>query len=148
MSISKDLEAVVARNLQDADLVFLANLANKADVGFEVTLFVKGCIITGKLISGKKYYSALSEKFDSYSPDSYGALVKEYLLESHKIYSATEEEIAIDDDSEDKDIPLNFMHLENVSLHSGGGAFQQINGGLLRLKIEEVDGYIFGAAKN
>lgn len=105
-------------------------------------------MITGKLISGKKYYAAMQEKFESFGPDSYGALMKEHFSISYQVYDP---EIKDEDTGEDvikDELPLNFIHLENVSLQTGNGGFTAINGGLLRLKIEEVDGYIFGASTN
>lgn len=148
MSESNEVEKVVARKLQDADLIYFTNLANKTDVGVDITLFVKGTLLSGTIISGKKYFEAMHQKFESYGDKSYGFLLKDYFSKLLNMYTPGYVDNGEGEEVENKDIPLNFMHLENVSLQSGGGVFNNINGGLLRLKIEEIDGYIFGSTSN
>ncbi|MEN4580216.1 hypothetical protein [Pantoea agglomerans] len=148
MSDSDEMQAVVSRKLHDMDLIFFANLVNRSEVGVALTLFISGTLITGSLISGKKYYAAMQDKFVSYDADSYGAFLKEHFSNSHQIYDPEIKDVDAGEEASQKSLPLNFIHLENVSFQTGSGAFTALNGGLLRLKIEEVDGYILGSSSN
>jgi len=144
MSELKELQSVEARKLRDNDLLFLANLVNRSEAGVDLTLLVSGTLITGTLISGKKYYTLMQDKFSSFSQNSYGSLVKEYFADVCEVYTPQPENAG----DENNEIPLNFIHLEEVAMQTGNGGFSSINGALLRLKIEEVDGYIMGASEN
>lgn len=149
MSEPNEEPSVVARKLSDFDLSVFANLVNHTEVGVGLTLLVGGTLISGTLISGKKYYAALQERFSSYSPDSYGSVLKEHFSNCYEVYAP--ENITEGSDTADAnqtEIPLNFIHLEDVSLQGGNGGFTAINGALLRLKIEEIDGHIFGTTSS
>ena len=56
-----ELQEVLSFKVKDSDLSFLNGMVNKLDFGIGITLFVKGCVITGSLISGRKYYSIVSD---------------------------------------------------------------------------------------
>ncbi|CAI1502617.1 Uncharacterised protein [Serratia grimesii] len=136
MSEENEEQVVISRKLQDADLLKFADLANKYDYSIGITILSKGVLITGRTISGKQYYNSIADASGS-------APIAEYFRKvSAPLYTLQDgENVAT------VNFPLNFIHLENVSMKSGDGLFSQLNGALLRIKIEEIDGYILGESK-
>lgn len=46
----------------------LVGIANTSDVQFGVTLFVEGIVISGQLVSGKRYFEAFAQEFSAAYP--------------------------------------------------------------------------------
>lgn len=141
MSDSEDLlPEVNANKLRDVDLCFFTHIANIENIGVVLTIFVKGNLFSGELISGSEFYKKSAEKYSSSKEDSVGELVKqhfEYRIEAYAdLYKEPEKALS--------QLEITFLHLKDVSMYTGGGHIQSIEGGLLRLKIEEIDGYILG----
>ncbi|MFH4258541.1 hypothetical protein WAJ21_19150, partial [Acinetobacter baumannii] len=114
-----------------------------ADAGAYITIFTKCGVITGKIISGKKYYESIEKSYSTYQQGTNGAITYQYFQDAKKNY--TEEADWVDD--EGASYPLNFMHLEDVSIMVGTGAWRGFSNGLLRIKIEEIDGHMLGKAQ-
>lgn len=138
MSKDNEIENVLARKMRDADLVFLAQIANNINFGMGITLFCKGTLITGTTISGKEYYESVAASFGPQSSGE-GSIADYFSKTAENVYTEKK-------DTPDYEIPLNFIHLKNVAFSSGNGQFIPYNGAFLRLKIEEIDGHIIGAA--
>lgn len=132
----KSIEEVISRSIYDRDLEYLADLVDKLDIDIAVTLMVKGLLVSGMLVSGKKYYSQVSEHLQS-SGDAAKA-ISQYFSERATSFDAEKSEGA----------ELNFLNLINISFLKGDGQMGDINGARLRLKIEEIDGYILGKPRN
>lgn len=130
---------VNALKLRDIDLCVFADIANIHNVGLDLTLFVKGSVFSGQLISGREFYKLQSEKYSSFKADTIGSLVKQHfdarIQAYEKIYEVNE--------VENTDPDVSYLHLNKVSMQVGGTKVN-IERGLLRLKIEEIDGYILG----
>lgn len=129
-------QEVISRSIYDRDLEFLAGLVERVDIDIGVTLMVKGLLVSGMLVSGKKYYTQASEHLQS-SGEAAKAI-------SH-YFSAKADNFGL---QQSEDAELNFLNLINIAFLKGDGQMGDINGGRLRLKIEEVDGYILGTPKN
>lgn len=61
MSEEVELQHVLALKVKDQDLMFLNDIVNRTNCGIGITLFVKGNVISGSLIAGRKYYGFVSE---------------------------------------------------------------------------------------
>ncbi|HBQ0245826.1 TPA: hypothetical protein ACWSJ0_002263 [Klebsiella pneumoniae] len=140
MDSKDEMQIVVARKLRDKDICHYVNMANLTDVGVYITLFTKCGVITGKIISGKKYYESIEKSYSTFQEGTNGAMIYQYFQEAKKNY--TEEADWVED--EGASYPLNFMHLEDVSIMVGTGALREFSNGVLRIKIEEIDGYMLG----
>lgn len=135
MSELNEVSNVIANKITDVDLVFIAGLANKLDLGIGLTLFVKGSVISGKTIPGSAYYNHLISSLEEYQDSSKVGVFADFLKEA-------EDSFTIDKIEEMED--FEFIHLMDVSTKNGDGSFSSINGGPIRLKIQEIDGYILG----
>lgn len=135
-----DRQEVVARKMVDADLIFLVEIANKFGAWTGVTLFTKGIVITGLIISGKEYYEKVA---DSFGPkDENKVSVGDYFRNvSDSLYTNG-------DGADETEFPTNFMHLKDVKVSAGSGGLTPYNNAFLRVKIEEIDGHIIGSASN
>ncbi|AUW08861.1 hypothetical protein [Klebsiella michiganensis] len=143
MDSKVEMQPVIARKLRDKDIGHYVDMANVADAGAYITIFTKCGVITGKIISGKKYYESIEKSYSTYQQGTYGAITYQYFQNAKKNY--TEEADWVED--EGASYPLNFMHLEDVSIMVGTGEWRGFSNGLLRIKIEEIDGYMLGKAQ-
>ncbi|WP_380180984.1 gas vesicle accessory protein GvpU [Kalamiella sp. sgz302252] len=140
MSEPSEMTNVFASKMRDADLNFIANIASKLGVGLGVTLFVKGALVTGNTISGKEYYEQIVEFFGETQEGSVEQAIANYFKRTGEAYYTPEDDEA--------SVPLNFLHLKDVSFRLGSEQFSQHKNGLLRIKIEEIDGFMLGISTN
>ncbi|MCU6674660.1 gas vesicle accessory protein GvpU [Leclercia adecarboxylata] len=131
-----EIREVISRSIYDNDLGFLAELIEKLDIEIGITLMVKGLLVSGMLVSGKKYYTQVSEQLQS-SGEAAKAI--------SQYFSAKAENFGIEKPEEAE---FNFLNLINIAFLKGDGQMGEVNGGRLRLKLEEVDGYILGKPSN
>ncbi|MCG1031782.1 hypothetical protein J5S76_07285 [Bacillus amyloliquefaciens] len=129
-------QEVISRSIYDRDLEFLADLVEKLDIEIGITLMVKGLFVSGMLVAGKKYYTQVSEHLQS--SGEAGKAISKY-------FSAKADNFGIEQSEE---VELNFLNLINIAILKGDGQMGDLNGGRLRLKLEEVDGYILGKPSN
>lgn len=130
-----ELNEVLAYKMKDADLLTIADLANEINSEIGITLFVKGALVTGITISGSKYYEANIKAISEISSTT-SQLLSRHFREGLSYYQAGE--------NENFEYPQNFLHLKDVSFKLGEGKLSPVPNGLLRIKIEEVDGFILG----
>lgn len=136
MSDQDELNQVVAFKVKDEDLLFLNQMVNRFDLGIGITLFSQGNVISGQLISGKKYYALIASKIKAAGPA--GEALSHYFDNKGAVgYTSEDPEF---------DYPNNFLHLESIKVQRGDGQMGPINDALLRIKIEETEGHILGNA--
>lgn len=129
-----ELQEVLSFKVKDSDLSFLNGIVNKADFGIGITLFVKGCVITGSLISGRKYYRIVSDNLKSSG----------VVGESLSAYFEVKGRDGYTSPDPDFEYPNNFLHLENIKILGGSGVIRSLSDAMLRVKIEEIDGHFIG----
>ena len=106
-----------------------------------ITLFVNGLIVTGSLISGKKYYEGLTEQIGTFN-DNLAGLLMEQANEIYKTYDAAETDIEADYSQ------LGFIHLEDAKVMStDGNCLPTDEGAFWRGKLSSIDGFILGTVK-
>ncbi|MDM3548139.1 MULTISPECIES: hypothetical protein [Serratia] len=124
--------------VRDETLTFLCKMAN-LNIGVGITLLIKGTVLTGTLISGDKYFKAIAEKFNALGSGEVASLVSNFFedfgRETYSIVEGVEPP------------PTNFLHLANVEIVNGNGQMIGMSDGLLRVKIEEIDGSMLGQLK-
>ncbi|MUO27454.1 MULTISPECIES: gas vesicle accessory protein GvpU [Rhizobium/Agrobacterium group] len=107
-----------------------------------VTLTVKGVIVSGMLVGGKKYFEELSKlmKISSQAPND----ISDFLGNAWKEYTAIYEQP--EGASEDwQPAPIGYVHLMNARFYAPGQAPLPENQGVLwRGKLSSVDGFIIG----
>ncbi|END6102915.1 gas vesicle protein [Yersinia enterocolitica] len=128
------IQEVISYKMKDADLMYLASIAN-VGAGITITLFTKGIIISGTLTSGKEYYNSVASNLVNIG--ELGSQVAEYFSNAGKT-------LYTQDDNNSKELPLNFLHLKQFATHKNDGGLVHRTGSLLRVKIEEIDGYYLG----
>jgi hypothetical protein len=127
----------VARKIHDRDLNFLVQVANFANSNNGVTLLSKGALISGIIISEKEYYESVAS---SYGERGEGApSIAEYFWVRSDNSPKPEEGESVKE--------FNFINLKNVKVNTGN-SLTNLNGGFIRMKLEEVDGYILGTMNN
>ncbi len=73
---------VISRSIYDQDLEYLVNVVERANIDIGITLLVKGLLVSGMLVSNKKYYTQVSD--DLQLSGDIGASIAEYFKERAK----------------------------------------------------------------
>jgi len=116
---------------KDNILEFFVKAANIHDFTLDITLNVKGAVITGTIVSAKEYFETLSEIFDD------GNEVAQKLSEQ---LSRAGESAHSDGSSE-----ANFIHMKETKVYCGDSKSTPSKGEILwRGKLSEVDGFFLG----
>lgn len=119
----------------DSDLMFLTKYINETKRSFGVTLFIRGAIINGWIISGSEYYSAVLERLEGDGEEA--SPYTDYFEKMKEQYTGDKlKELEVH----------SFLHLSNVKIKIDNGSFKNIVGSCLRVKLEEIDGYMIGAS--
>lgn len=137
-SSQEELKLAFDGNSVDWFLQKLVIAANTGSLEFGITLFVEGLIISGQLVSGKKYFSTIGKEFsDAYSEDPETKENLKAAFESNgDIYNHEPDEIVS---------PPNFIHLINARCYSQDGRSLPNNRGVAwRGKINAVSGFNLG----
>ncbi|WP_172370395.1 gas vesicle accessory protein GvpU [Sporosarcina jiandibaonis] len=116
---------------KDNILEFLVQAANKHDFNLDITLNVKGAVITGTLVSAKEYFSTLSSTLEG--GNDIAQMLSEELDQA--------EEIAQKND----DTEANFLHMKDAKVYCGDSKPTPSKGQILwRGKLSEIDGFFLG----
>lgn len=124
-------QKVLTSKVRDNVLLNIVNMVNYDEVTLGMTLFCNGIVIGGDVISGKEYFSTMAD------------LTKDKSQQISELYQEVGATFYNETDEAKEQIPLNYIHMKNVVLHSGG-QLTPFNGGLIRLSIDEIDGHIIG----
>ena len=117
--------------MKDSILEFFVQAANKHDFSLDITLNVKGAVITGTIISAKEYFSMLSELFED------GDEVAQML--SDQLENAGE---AADSQGHAE---AYFVHMKDTKVYCGDSKPTPSKGEILwRGKLSEIDGFFLG----
>lgn len=115
-------------------------VSNGVEIG--ITFSVNGLIISGILVSGKKYFEELSKtmKAASRQPDDISSALGDAWRQYTSIYEEPE------DAPEDwRPGPVGYVHLMNARFYSAGQKPIPNNQGVLwRGKLSSVDGFFIG----
>ena len=130
-SENDDRQEVVASKVRDNLILNIVNMVNYEKLNLGMTLFCKGLVIGGDVISGKEYLETMAE------------LTKEKSSLLSKLYEDVGNAFYNELDEDKKHIPVNYIHMKNVVLYDAG-QLNPLSGGLIRIRIDEIDGHIIG----
>jgi hypothetical protein len=117
--------------VKDNILEFFVQAANKHDFSLDITLNVKGAVITGTMVSAKEYFNALSETLED--GNEIAQAVSEQLGKSGEAAEAN------------PDSEAYFIHMKNTKVYCGDSKPTPSKGEILwRGKLTEVDGFFLG----
>jgi len=118
------------------------NLANNTTAGIEIslTLNIGGFLISGTLVGGKKYFSAVSELLSTANTNMPEiSEVWKGIANYGEIYEASAEKGELEKNPQ-------YVHLQNAKTFStSGSAIQAGPGGWWRGRVTEVSGFSFGS---
>ncbi|PLR66646.1 gas vesicle accessory protein GvpU [Bacillus sp. UMB0893] len=116
---------------KDSVLEFFVKASNKHAFSLDITLNVKGSVISGTMVSAKEYFDALSETFED------GSEIAQELSEQLSIASESVES--------NGDAEAHFIHLKNTKVYIGDSKSTPSKGQILwRGKLKEIDGFFLG----
>lgn len=134
----QELKLALHGNSVDWFLQSLVSVVNEGPVEFGITLFSEGLIISGLLVSGRKYFSTFASEFSGAYPgdEETKATIK----------AAFESNSAIYDHEPDVEVPPpQFIHLINARCFSHNGQPLPNNRGVAwRGRINAVSGFNLG----
>lgn len=115
----------------DSILEFFVEASNRHGFSLDITLNMKGSMVSGTTISAKEYFEILSEKFED------GKEVAQQV--SKKLANASETA------EENSEKGASFIHLKNTRIYCGDSKPTPSNGKIVwRGKLNEVDGFFLG----
>jgi len=135
----EELRIAIDGRSTDWFLQKLVSLANTMGLSFGVTLFVEGVMISGMLVSGKRYFEAFADEFSSNYPgdDEAKEEVRGGIASHTAIYAG--------DDSDNEPPPPQYIHLVDARCFAPGGQPIPTNRGVLwRGRINAVSGFNLG----
>lgn len=119
----------------------LVGIANTSNVQFGITLFVEGIVVSGQLVSGKRYFEVFAEEFSAAYPGS--ADEKEDIRRAFASHASIYDN---GDDTQQSSTPPQFIHLIESRCFSPGGQPLPGNRGVLwRGKVNAVSGFTLGS---
>lgn len=115
---------------KDSILEFFVEAANKDDFSLDITLNVKGAVITGTLVSAQEYFHMLSETFEGGNETAQ--------MVSDQLEKAGEA-------SRTNDTEAHFLHMKDTKVYCGDSKPTPSKGKILwRGKLSEIDGFFLG----
>lgn len=133
MNVVQDVELLEQIRLIER----LEQFDSEMSVSFPITLFVNGAIISGDLITLKKYYECLSENYKELKSDNeLDKIIPETFSDFYsqkKNYLEGKENTTHD-----------FIHLKNVKILNQNSMI--LRDAFLRVKVNSVDGFFLGKA--
>lgn len=137
-------------------LQVFVELANEEPFEMPVTLASGGLIVSGQLVSGRRYFEGFAEEFSAAIPDTTEDVTtywRDFLAGfGSSIYGAREEEPDgaphEDASAEAEDDPADphYIHLRDARIfHAGNSHAPLVAGVWWRARIEAVDGFFLGA---
>lgn len=127
----------------DSHLQHLVRMVNNAetDFSFGITLFTSAGVVTGSLISRKKYFEKFGQSFKSGFDQSFPDTDWQYIADSFAAKGTEGDDLPEGDEYE---CPPQFVHLDGASLLSGDGSLIMKSGILWRGKLQAVTGFTLG----
>lgn len=130
-----------------ADII--ASLVNLMELPVGVTLFIKGMVLTGMLVSEREYLDALSDTFTTLARQSFrpsDAKEVEDLEAAFSYRDMTEHDPAAVEEDADALPPVRFLHLKDpmILTPQPGISFGHSGFPILRLRLTMVDGWMLG----
>nr|WP_026694736.1 gas vesicle accessory protein GvpU [Peribacillus kribbensis] len=115
---------------QDNILEFFVQAANNHDFALDITLNVKGAVITGTMVSAKEYFDTLSETFE----------------DGNDLAQAISEQLSqAGESAQNGDSKANFIHMKEAKVYCGDSKPTPSKGKILwRGKLSEIDGFFLG----
>ena len=121
----------------DVVLQALVDTVNHGDTEFPLTLSMGGMIVTGTLVSGRKFFDGLAAEFAEASPSAKTVWRKSFRLLGSAYYPASKQELSKS--------PPHYFHLRDAHFLGPTPAPIPTNRGVWwRGRIVRVDGFFFG----
>lgn len=127
---------------RDLMLASFANLANSGTIGeLGVSLVIGGGWITGQLIGARAWFEGLARSLDEAgTAGDFGDVIR---MVGAQVYPSESEREAAGELEEDPVLP-GFLHLREAHLVGADGRSVPTRGGYVRVRLEEVAGWMLG----
>ncbi len=120
-----------------AALVRAVNRGETSSLG--ISLLVGGSWLTGSMIGGRMWFDQLAHLVDTQTASDAGQL---FQVIGQTAYPSESERLAAGDEPVDPE--PGFLHLRDARLLTGGLVRVPDPGGLVRLKLSSIDGWLVG----
>lgn len=133
-----------------ADMV--ATLVNLMDIPIGVTLFIKGMVISGVLVSEKEYLESLTSVFNRIARESIGETKDNYepLFDFTALNESPDSMETNEDEDNDLELPppVRHLHLKDVYVLTPQPsiAFTHSMLPIMRIRLAVIDGWFLGQA--
>ncbi len=126
---------------RDLMLASFVNLANEATIGeLGISLVVGGTWLTGQLIGARAWFEGLAHSLDEAGTGDFGDVIR---MLGAQVYPSESEREAAGELEEEPLLP-GFLHLREAQLVGSDGRTVPTRGGYVRVRLEEVAGWMLG----
>ncbi len=126
---------------RDLMLASFVNLANTGAIGeLGLSLVIGGGWITGQLVGARAWFEGLARSLDEAGTGDFGDVIR--MLGAH-VYPSESEREAAGEVQDDSQLP-GFLHLREAQMVAADGRSVPTRGGFIRLRLEEVAGWMLG----
>ena len=126
---------------RDLMLASFVNLANTGAIGeLGVSLIIGNGWVTGQLVGARAWFEGLAHSLDEAGTGDFGDVIR--MLGAHVYPSESEREAA--GEPEEETILPGFLHLRDAQLVGSDGRTVPTRGGYVRIRLEEVAGWMLG----
>ncbi|MDP9074454.1 MAG: hypothetical protein M3N98_09840 [Actinomycetota bacterium] len=124
----------------DAVLALLVKAVNRGETSdLGISLVVGGSWLTGSMIGGRMWFDQLGQVVDSQAGGEGGSLFRQI---GQSAYPSESERLAAERPAEEPE--PSFMHLRNARLLTGSAVRVPETGGLVRLRLSSIQGWLIG----
>jgi hypothetical protein len=126
---------------RDLMLASFVNLANTGAIGeLGVSLIVGNGWVTGQLVGARAWFEGLARSLDEAGTGDFGDVIR---ILGAQVYPSDSEREAAGEFEEETQLPA-FLHLREAHLVGSDGRSVPSRGGYVRVRLEEVAGWMLG----
>ncbi len=140
-------EAEKQPGTDDAVVLMFLTLVEEDGIEVDVTLNVRGAIISGTLIGPTAYYEGITESSKHLHDDTMSKIISKKFADLKDAYSQQKQQNQGEGKKEEKEsTPPSYIHLKNAKyLNVNGQMTANSSGNWWRGKLESLDGISFNS---
>lgn len=128
----------------DAIMLMFLDLVEQDGIEVDVTLSVKGTVVSGTLIGATAYYEGITEASKNFDDSTMSKIISKKFHDLKEEYAQQKQKEA-EKESDEKENAFTFIHLKNATYVNSPGELPHSYGTWWRGKIESIDGFSFNS---
>lgn len=132
--VAEEMPPTMTRSMTEDYLLQDFVLLAEQGVEIGISLLLGGTMVSGVIVSGKRYFEAMRENMVSASPDELKSVFQTYFDDYSALYTKPVEDRK----------PATFIHMRDVRYWTAGGRATDTSGVWWRGRIDQIAGFHVG----